>query len=89
MYKRQTVYIGPGESRVLNYSFGVPNAATYKLRFILRDDLSGQKTRGGVKKVLDCLDESTTTTTTLPTTTTTNPPLNKIIDPSGSNTRNA
>ena len=84
-----TVYIGPGESRVLNYSFGVPNAATYKLRFILRDDLSGQKTRGGVKKVLDCLDESTTTTTTLPTTTTTDPPLTKIINPSVSNTRNA
>ena len=51
-------------------------------RFIIKDDLSGQKTKGGVKKVLDCIDDpSPTTTTTLP-----GPPT---INPSVSNTRNA
>ena len=76
----KTTYIGPGESKTLTLLSGIPSA-TYKLRFIIKDDLSGQKTRGGVKKVLDCVDDpSPTTTTTLPV-----PPT---INPSVSNTRN-
>ena len=76
----KTTYIGPGESKTLTLLSGIPSA-TYKLRFIIKDDLSGQKTKGGVKKVLDCVDDpSPTTTTTLP-----GPPT---INPSVSNTRN-
>ena len=46
----RTTYIGPGESKTLTLLSGIPSA-TYKLRFIIEDDKSGQKTRGGVKKV--------------------------------------
>ena len=78
----QTFSIAAGETRDLTTLLSVPNGSTYKLRFIIKDELSGRKTKGGTKKVLDCIDDpSPTTTTTLP-----GPPT---INPSVSNTRNA
>ena len=77
----QTFSIAAGETRDLTTLLSVPNGSTYKLRFIIKDELSGRKTKGGTKKVLDCIDDpSPTTTTTLP-----GPPT---INPSVSNTRN-
>ncbi len=76
----QTFSIAAGETRDLTTLLSVPNGSTYKLRFIIKDDLSGRKTKGGTKKVLDCIDDpSPTTTTTLPGLPT--------INPSVSNTR--
>ena len=49
----------------------MPEGSTYRIRFIVRDSLSGQKSKGGFKKVVDCIDDPVTTTTTIPISTTT------------------
>ena len=58
----------------------VPEGSTYRIRFIVRDNLTGQKSKGGFRKKVDCIDEP------VPTTTTTVPVI-QIINPSVSNTR--
>jgi LPXTG-site transpeptidase (sortase) family protein len=69
-----TYAISAGQNLYISTFQGVPEGSTYRIRFIVRDALTGQKSKGGFKKIVDCVEEpDTTTTTTLPTTTTTLP----------------
>ena len=62
-----TYSIAPRGSLYISTLSGVPEGSTYRIRVIVRDTLSGQKSKGGFKKIIDCIEEPdiTSTTTTL------------------------
>ncbi len=67
-----TYNLGGGQNLFITTLSNVPEGSTYRIRFIVRDSLSGQKSKGGFKKLVDCIDEPvSTTTTTVPVSTTT------------------
>ena len=61
-----TYSIGPGSQLYISTFSGVPEGSTYRIRFIVRDTLSGQKSKGGFKKIIDCIKDPVTTTTLPP-----------------------
>ena len=67
-----TYIIDPGDQLYITTLSGVPEGSTYRIRFIVRDTLSGQKSKGSFKKIIDCIEE--------PVTTTTLPPIDPGID---------
>ena len=53
----RTYNIGAGENPYISTLTNVPEGSKYRIRFIIRDNLSGQKTKGGFQKKVDCIDE--------------------------------
>ena len=79
-----TYNLGGGQNLFITTLSNVPEGSTYRIRFIVRDSLSGQKSKGGFKKKVDCIEEPVTTTTTIgpSNTTTTIPNTTTTIGPS-------
>ena len=61
-----TYSLAGGQNLYITTLSNVPEGSTYRIRFIIKDSLSGQKSKGGFKKVVDCIDDPVTTTTTIP-----------------------
>ena len=70
-----TYSLAGGQNLYITTLSNVPEGSTYRIRFIVKDSLSGQKSKGGFKKVVDCIDDPVTTTTTIPISTTTIGPV--------------
>ena len=66
-----TYNLAGGRNLYITTLSNVPEGSTYRIRFIVKDSLSGHKSKGGFKKVVDCIDDPATTTTKAPATTTT------------------
>ncbi|NDB29999.1 hypothetical protein EB151_10685, partial [archaeon] len=95
-----TYSVSAGQSFNLTTISGAPEDSLYRIRFIVRDSLSGVKSKGGFKKITDCVDDSLgspnkilgviqTTTTTIPQNDNTNPTdAEEPINPPEENTTN-
>ena len=78
-----TYNLAGGQNLYITTLSNVPEGSTYRIRFIVKDSLSGQKSKGGFKKVVDCIETLLPTTTIGPvsTTTTTGPTPTTTIGP--------
>ena len=74
IYNTGRLDVPAGGYEYINETRGVPEGSIYKLRFIIRDELTNKRTTGSIYKVINCIDEDdqtpSSTTTTLPSPTT-------------------
>ena len=61
------LYVPGGGYEYINETRGVPEGSVYKLRFIIRDDLTNKRTTASIYKVINCIedDDPSSTTTTI------------------------
>ena len=80
IYNTGRLDVPAGGYKYINETRGVPEGSIYKLRFIIRDELTNRRTTGSIYKVINCFDEDdptpSSTTTTLPS-----PTTSIVIDP--------
>ena len=81
IYNSGRLYVDGGESKYLSETKGVPQGSEFKLRWIMRDDLSKQRVSHSVYKVIDCIEEDDSTTTTIQEDPDLTPTTTILIDP--------
>ena len=82
------LYVPGGGYEYINETRGVPEGSVYKLRFIIRDDLTNKRTTASIYKVINCIeddDPSSTTTTIQEDPDLTTPTTTIEIDSDGTN----
>ena len=82
------LYVPGGGYEYINETIGVPEGSVYKLRFIIRDDLTNKRTTASIYKVINCIeddDPSSTTTTIQEDPDLTTPTTTIEIDSDGTN----
>ena len=62
------LYVPAGGYEYINETRGVPEGSIYKLRFIIRDDLTNKRTTASIYKVINCIEDDDPTTSSTTTT---------------------